>query len=31
MKLVWMSPRLYQNWGLYLRTPTRRIKLLGAF
>lgn len=28
MKLIWQSPKLYRNAGLFLRTPTRWICLL---
>jgi hypothetical protein len=29
MRLIWQSPRWFKHWGLFLRTPTRRIRLFG--
>lgn len=28
MRLIWQSPKLYRNSGLFLRTKTRWIKVL---
>ena len=29
MKLIWQSPKMYFNWGLFLRVGKRRYRLVG--
>lgn len=29
MKLIWQSPRMFFNWGLFLKVGKRRYKLMG--
>lgn len=29
MKLIWHSPKMFFNWGLFLKVGKRRYRLLG--